>query len=190
MLDQAPFASTLRPATRADAPALADLIVLASEGLSLEVWAGMAAPGESPLEVGHRRAARDVGAFSWRHALVSEERGEVAAALIGYPLPNAPEPVPPDLPAQFVPLQELEDHATGSWYVNALATFPAHRGRGHASRLLAAAAWLARPRHLSLIASASSEGALALYRRHGFEARARRPKAGGEGDWLLLLRAV
>jgi ribosomal protein S18 acetylase RimI-like enzyme len=36
----------------------------------------------------------------------------------------------------FVPLQGLENLASGSWYVNVLATRPAHRRRGWGTALL------------------------------------------------------
>lgn len=188
--------AALRPATPADAPALADLVVMASEGLCLGPWAAMAGPGETPLDVGRRRAARDAGAFSWRHATVAERGGTVAAALLGYPLPEAPEPIGPDLPPEFVPLQELENEAGGTWHVNVLAAFPRHRGQGLGTRLLAEAGRLAHAsgaRGLSLIVASGNEGALRLYRRLGFEPRAARPAADAAhtgGDWLLLARAA
>lgn len=37
-----------------------------------------------------------------------EPVGAAAGALIEYEIPKEPEPVPPDMPAMFVPLQELE----------------------------------------------------------------------------------
>jgi hypothetical protein len=83
-----------RPARRSDAWALADLIVLASGGLSLLAWAELAAPGEAPLDVGRRRAARDEGAFSWRNAHVVDEGQGAVAGLVGYALPAEPGPMP------------------------------------------------------------------------------------------------
>jgi hypothetical protein len=35
------------------------------------------------------------------------------------------------MPAMFVPLQELENLAPGTWYVNVLAAYPEHRSQGH-----------------------------------------------------------
>jgi len=186
--------SSCRPACQSDAQALADLIVLASEGLCLDVWANLAGPGESPIEVGRRRAARDEGAFSWRNAIVVDEGRGPVAALVGYPLPDQPEPIPADMPSLFVPLQELENEACGTWYVNVLATFPEHRGQGHGSRLLRAAELAMRRAgrtSLSLIAAERNEGALRLYRRHGFVVRASRPAAAPhQGHWLLMTRAA
>jgi GNAT superfamily N-acetyltransferase len=188
--------ATLRPATPADASALADLVVIASEGLCLGPWAAMAAPGETPVEVGRKRAARDEGAFSWRHATVAEIEGRVAAALLGYPLPETPEPIGPDLPPEFVPLQQLENEARGTWYVNVLATVPEHRGRGLGTRLLAPGR-PPRPRHRR--DGPEPHRGLRQPRRApslppaGLRARAARPAADAAhrgSDWLLLARAA
>jgi ribosomal protein S18 acetylase RimI-like enzyme len=130
---EAPF----RRARPDDAPALAELVNFAGEGLPLYLWAKMAGPGESPWDVGRRRAMRTDGSFSYRNAIVAEADGRVVASLVGYPLPERPEPVDhAALPPMFLPLQELENLAPGTWYVNVLATFPAYRGRGYGARLL------------------------------------------------------
>ncbi len=99
----------LRPALIEDAPVLAELVNYAGAGLPLHLWSKMAAPGESAWEVGRRRATRPEGGFSYRNATVALHRGECAGCLIGYPLPDEPEPIGDDMPAMFVPLQELED---------------------------------------------------------------------------------
>jgi GNAT superfamily N-acetyltransferase len=185
-----------RRATRDDAKTLAELIDLASEGLATYLWERMAEPGETVWEVGQRRARRDEGSFSWRNAIVLEEGGEVAATLMGYPLPDTPGPIAADMPAMFVPLQELENTVPGTWYVNVLATYPEHRGRGYGSALLALADQLAADagsRGLSLIVSNGNPGALRLYERCGYRRVAERPmvKEGWRNRgtaWLLLTR--
>jgi hypothetical protein len=78
--------------------------------------------------IGRERAARDVGSFSYRNAKILDRNGLPVAALIGYGIPNAPDPVPADIPAMFVPLQELENLAPATWYVNVLAVLPEFRG--------------------------------------------------------------
>jgi hypothetical protein len=52
-----------RPATPADAAALAELGNFAGEGLPLYVWERLKAPGETAWEHGRRRAERETGAF-------------------------------------------------------------------------------------------------------------------------------
>jgi ribosomal protein S18 acetylase RimI-like enzyme len=186
----APF----RAAAPDDAPALAELVNMAGEGLPLYLWGKMAGPGEDAWEVGRRRARRDSGSFSYRNATLLEEGGEVAACLIGYRLPDTAAPVDPKMPRMFVPMQELENEAPATWYVNVLATYPKFRGRGFASRLLRLAEELAEQsaaRGLSIIVADANARARRLYARHGYTEVGRR--AVVKEDWespardLLLL---
>jgi ribosomal protein S18 acetylase RimI-like enzyme len=184
----------VRRATRGDAPVLAELIDMAGDGVPAVFWARMARPGETPLDVGRRRARRKEDAFSYRNALVIDGGAGVVAALLGYPLPGRPEPVPADLPAKFVPFQELENLASGTWYLNALATYPEHRRQGHGTRLLGLAEDLARAgrcRALSLAVVDANAGARRLYERLGFRVTASRPLPRrdwpGPGTEVLLM---
>ena len=187
----------IRPATPDDAPALAELINFAGEGLPLYLWQRMAEPGETAWDVGRRRARRDVGGFSWRNALVVEREGDVVACLVGYPLPDAPEPI--DLagtPPMFVPMEELERLAPRSWYVNVLAAYPPWRGRGIGTMLLREADRLAVAtgcRGASIIVADTNRGARRLYERCGYAERARRDmvKEGWDApgaQWVLLVK--
>jgi ribosomal protein S18 acetylase RimI-like enzyme len=163
--------SPFRYATPADAAAMVDLIHFASEGLALYLWTTIAPPGGDPWAIGRERAARDVGGFSYRNAVVLEADGRVAAALIGYPLADTVEPMPDDLPPMVVPLQELEDLVPGTWYVNVLAAYPEHRGKGCGTALLGAAERLARAsrkRGMSVITADTNTGARRLYERSGY----------------------
>lgn len=185
-----------RPATPADADALVDFVDAAGEGLASHLWARGAQPGESVREIGRRRALREEGAFSYRNAIVADEGAGVVAGLIGYPLPDAPEPIGPGLPPMFVPLQELEDMACGTWYINVLAAYPEHRGKGYGTRMIGIAQRLsdrAGRRGLSLIVPDANAGARRLYARAGFRETAARPMVKEDWsnpgtDWLLLLR--
>lgn len=128
-----------RPAAIDDAPVLAELVNDAGEGLPLYLWGKMAERGETAWDVGRRRAARDEGSFSYRNAVVIEHDGQCAGCVIGYEIPDRPGPIPDDMPRMFVPLQELENLAPATWYVNVLAVRPGFRGRGFGTRLLALA---------------------------------------------------
>lgn len=190
--------TAFRPAERADAAVLAELVNHAGEGLPLYLWEQMTAPGETAWDVGRRRAARDEGAFSWRNAVIIECEGQAAGCLIGYGIADEPEPIPDDFPAMFRPLQELENLAPGTWYVNVLAVLPAFRNRGLGARLLARAEQTARAerrRGLSLIVADANAGARRLYARAGYREAARRPMvkegwAGKGREWVLLTKPL
>jgi ribosomal protein S18 acetylase RimI-like enzyme len=186
----------LRRATPGDAQALAEFVDFASEGLALYLWGKMAGPGGDPWAVGRDRALRDEGSFSYRNAIVLEREGRVAAGLIGYPLADKPEPIPDSMPPMFVPLQELENLAPGTWYVNVLAAYPDKRGQGLGTVLLALADKLAaevdRP-GLSIIVSDANTGARRLYERTGYGEVARRTKVkngwhNAGKEWVLLVK--
>jgi ribosomal protein S18 acetylase RimI-like enzyme len=175
----------IRAATPDDAAALADFVHFASEGLALRVWSKLAGPGGDAWAIGRERAGRETGSFCYRNAFVLEVGGAAAAGLIGDPLPNAPVAIAPELPATFVPLQELENLAAGSWYVNVLAAYPEHRGKGLGTALLdlaqAVALKLGRP-GLSIIVSDANGGARRLYERCGYREAGRRQML--KDDWI------
>lgn len=186
----------LRAATLEDAPALAELINFAGDGMPLYLWKEMARDGEDPWDVGRRRARREQGGFSYRSAVVAESSRSVAACLIGYPL-TAAEPIDyAATPAMFVPMLELEALAPRTWYVNVLAVYPALRGQGLGGRLLEVAEERTRDAGLaglSIIVSDANTGARRLYERKGYSERARRPmvKEGWRNDgreWVLLTK--
>jgi ribosomal protein S18 acetylase RimI-like enzyme len=193
-----PPITPFRPATIDDAASLADLVQFASEGMALYLWTKAARPGQDPWDAGRERARRETGAFSYRNAVLCEVDGQVAAGLVGYPLPDRPEPMRDDMPAMFVPLQELENLAPGTWYVNVLAAYPEHRGHGLGTALLGIAETLARDagrRGLSIIVSDANTGARRLYERCGYREIARRAKVknGWEAagsEWILLTREL
>lgn len=177
---------------------MAELVNIAGDGLPLYLWARFARPGQSAWDVGLERARTGTGGFAYRNTIVREEAGKVAACLIGYALSEHPEPAGDSVPPILVPLLELENLVPGTWYINVLATYPDHRGKGFGSALLEVAEALAREcqcRGLSLITSDDNTGARRLYERHGFTERATRPivKEGwdNEGEhWLLLAKDI
>jgi ribosomal protein S18 acetylase RimI-like enzyme len=191
--------TTFRPAVKADASALAVLVDIAGEGLPAHLWNTLRAPGQSILEVGRERAAREAGGFSYRNAVVAEVDGEIAACLVGYRLDD-----PYDLgdleqaPPVVRPLVLLEAKARGSWYVNVLATFPEFRRCGIGIELLGIAEGKAREEGahaLSVIVAAENERAARLYAAAGYEALAAEPifafpGCPHGGDWLLMVKPL
>jgi ribosomal protein S18 acetylase RimI-like enzyme len=190
--------SPIRPATLQDASALAELVNMAGEGLPLYLWAQMAQEGEDPWSVGRARARREEGSFSYRNASIIERDGAVAACLIGYPLADEPETVDEaNMPAMFVPLQQLENLAPGTWYVNVLASYPQHRKQGLGAALLQHAETLAAmtsaKRGMSVIVADNNIGARRLYERMGYRQLADRPMVKESWEsagsaWVLLVK--
>ena len=141
-----------------------------------------------------RRALREEGSFSYRNATIVEHDGQCAGCLIGYQLPDEPGPIPADMPAMFVPLQELENLARGTWYINVLAVQPQWRRRGLGTRLLALAdetAALSGRRRISVIVSDGNIGARRLYELCGYSACVTRlmvkERWKNEGEsWVLM----
>jgi ribosomal protein S18 acetylase RimI-like enzyme len=185
-----------RKARPDDAEHLAQFVNMASEGLAYYLWERMAEPGETAWDVGRRRARREEGSFSYRNGVIAEVGGTVAGCLVGYRLPDRPEPIGADMPAMFVPLQELENLAPGTWYINVLATYAPYRGRGIASHLLGlaeAAAAQTGSLGLSIIVADANARARRLYEGRGYRQAAERAMVKedwlSEGTrWVLLLK--
>ena len=158
--------------------------------------ATLAEVGETPLDAGARRYARDGVAFSYQNCILAEFDGAVVGMAHSFPMDADPEAKPESDPV-LRPYAELEDY--GSLYLSGVALFAGHRGRGIGSRLMAAvderAGALNRPR-VSLICFERNEGAMRWYHRLGFEELARRPLVPhpllhyADGDAVLLARPV
>ena len=194
MPDNSPF----RRGTIEDAPVLAELVNYAGEGLPLYLWSKLAEPGEDAWDVGRRRAAREEGGFSYRNATIIEHDGACAGCLIGYEIPDEPVAIGADMPAMFVPLQELENLAPGTWYVNILAVRPQFRGLGLGTHLLRRADEAGRSlgkRGMSVIVSDGNFGARRLYERCRYREIAARAMVKDEWrtegrNWVLLTKAL
>jgi GNAT superfamily N-acetyltransferase len=135
----------------------------------------MAGPGEAAWEVGCQRAAREEGSFSYRNATIIEHDGQCGGCLIGYEIPDNAGPIPEDMPAMFVPMQELENLAPATWYINVLAVLPQFRGQGLGTKLMALANKTAEAlgkRGISVIVSDANAGARRLYERCGYSREA------------------
>ena len=170
---QPPF----RVATSEDAGTLAEFVEFASEGLALYLWSKMAGASCDPWSVGRERVGSETGNLSYRNAVIAELAGRPAAGLISYPLRDKPEPISDKLPATLVPLQELTNLATDTWYVHVPAAYPEYRGKGQGSALLALADKFTtsggKP-GLSLIVSDTNLGARRLYESRGYREAAKR----------------
>jgi ribosomal protein S18 acetylase RimI-like enzyme len=188
----------IRQATASDDADLVRFINMAADDLPLHFWRKSVGPDGDPWAYGRERARRDSGNFSYRNAWIAEQDGVVAAGLLGYPADAVPGPIDPDTPAIFVPLLQLEALAPGSWYLNVLATYEPHRGRGLGSALLAHAEVVARQHgapSVSLIAEDTHDEARRLYTAKGYAEVARRPVVKDDwqvnaAEWILFSKAV
>lgn len=185
----------LRLANEADACELADLVNFAGEGLPHYVWMGLAEEGQDPWEIGRARQAEK--ARDGQIVVVDHGNGAVAC-LTGYKIGREPVEIGDDFPALFRPLQELENRALESWYVNVLACYPEHRGQGLGSRLLDLAEEIARAEELSrmsLIVANANTRARRLYESKGYQELATAPCIKEEWEienktWVLLIKQL
>jgi len=190
-----PLQQPFRIANEADAHELADLVNFAGEGLPLHVWGGIAQDGQDPWDVGRARQAEKA---SEGQVVVVDFGNGAVASLTGYAIGAEPEPIGDDFPILFRPLQELENQALESWYVNVLACYPEYRGKGHGSRLLRLAEQIAQDENLknmSVIVAGNNSRARLLYERHGYEKVATRPCIRDDWEtetehWVLLTKSL
>jgi ribosomal protein S18 acetylase RimI-like enzyme len=190
-----PLQQPFRVANEADAHELADLVNFAGEGLPLHFWSGIAQGGQDPWDVGRLRQAEK--ANEGQIVVVDLGNGAVAS-LTGYTIGAESESIGEDFPELIRPLQELENQALESWYVNVLACYPEYRGKGHGSRLLRLAEQIAQDENLkrmSVIVASNNSGAKRLYERHGYEEAAKLPCIRGDWKtetehWVLLLKSL
>ena len=70
----------LRPARRDEARTIAGLFRICSGGVADYVWAKLAEPGESLIDVGARRYARENAEFSYQNCTMAESAGPNAPA--------------------------------------------------------------------------------------------------------------
>lgn len=178
---------------------LAYLINLAGEGMPEYLWRQLCEENESPLDVGARRSATEEGSFSYLNAKICIEDGEVLGMIISY---RQPDPYDlsniDDYPEIVQPLVRLEAMAPGSWYINALATYDRHRGKGVARRLIIHTEDQARLegcQSMSIIVASENTRAKNLYEHLGYAVLSSLPvlKYPGclhGGEWLLMTRSV
>ena len=186
----------LRAARREDARVIAGLYRISSDGVADYIWTLLAEPGDSPLDVGERRYAREGTPFSYENCTLAEAGDGVVGMLVAFPMDPEPAAPDPDEDPVLAPFSRLEQ--PGSYYVCGVAVVEAWRGKGLGTRLMALAHDEARARghgEVSLIVFEQNEGALRLYRRLGYREVAREkvvphPLIHYTGDALLMVADV
>lgn len=182
-----------RAARKDDAREIAALFRISSEGVADYVWTTLQDdyPGLSLIEIGERRYQRENTDFSYQNCLMVEVDGAIAGMMHSYAMPDVIEPLPEDFDPVLRPAAELE--IPGSLYISGLALQPDYRNRGLGGAMLGKAHDRARGMGLaqiSLLVFEANEGAVRLYKRHGFREIDRRtlvphPLIHCTGDVLL-----
>lgn len=179
---------TIRPGRRADAPAIAQVVM---EALHAEGCRNLAGGEERlPLlaDVFTQLCAADNSQYSYRNTLVAEDAdGTVAGAIVAYDGARLHE-----LRRAFIlkaneilgyDLREEDMHDEtdgGEIYLDSLAVFPEYRGKGLARQLLNAAMDAHRDagKPFGLLCAPANPDAYKLYLRLGFADIGTRPFAG------------
>jgi len=189
----------MRPATKTDCRAIAELALMAGEGIPAYFWGQSRQVGQDIEDVGAQNAASDTGNFSYRNVHLAVIDNDIAGMILAYRLPDAENAEDPeDFPAFIRPLIELEQCVPGSFYINMLAAYPKYRNQAVGTRLMGLADGLAARAGCSLLSVEvfeQNDGALRLYRRLGYSIEQRRPVVPHachpyEGDVVLLTKPV
>ncbi|MGD9652568.1 MAG: GNAT family N-acetyltransferase [Candidatus Dadabacteria bacterium] len=166
-----------RPARRDESRAIARLFSVASDGVADYVWTKSMKPGEDMVDAGERRYSDESSLFSYRNCTVAESDGKIAGMMVAFPMDRPYDPATNrETDPVLLPYSKLEQH--GSYYISGMALFPEHRGMGIGTKFLEIAEEKAAECNLpkiSLIVFEENEGALKLYKRHGFYEIMREP---------------
>ena len=193
---------TLRAAQDKDAPALAELAIMAAHGVMNLLYEGLI-PGHSVAEAIIERRLRNPASFcALRHWCVAEDaQGQVLGGLNSLPnvelAKSVSDPaIGPDRLEPLTKLFELDPFLADTYYVNMIAVFPQHRRSGAGRALMLKAERLARQSGLRAIGLTTFEadaGLIVFYSKLGFTIRERRsipphPMFEFSGNWVLMIR--
>jgi len=164
----------IRRAERRDAAELAILIDMASHGFASWLWYGAVINGDADtaMERGRVRMRDDTLDDGWINASMAEIDGDTAGASVGHRvLPGVLKEKSPH--PSLAPLIALQQRVVGSWFVDSLAVYRAHRRKGVGRRLLEHELARAGANALSLVTESHNAAALSLYRAFGFQEQVR-----------------
>ena len=175
-----------RPADVADSRTIAELFRHSSGGVADYIWQQLAEPGESLLDVGERRYARENTPFSYQNCIMAVRQGSIVGMMHAFLMEES----------VLRPFAELE--VPNSLYISSMSVFPAFRCCGVGSELLALARAEARAdgiNSLSLLVFEQNQGAVRLYERSGYRVVGQRDVVPHElirytGEVLLMVAAV
>jgi ribosomal protein S18 acetylase RimI-like enzyme len=187
-----------RPASPADAYALAELSILGGDGM-YEFLLEEMAPREMLAGLMARTMKQDAGGFSWRHCLVADHQG-VVGMINAFPAAWLREEERDILPQDRVQILDPIDQAQDweSFLVNALAVRASLRRQGLGTRLMEWAFEQARAAGFSRLSAnvwQDNLAARALFEKHGFRVQAEisvpeHPGFSHTGGSLLMVRQL
>ena len=189
----------MRKAEKSDCRAIAELALIAGEGIPACCWEQSRQAGQEIEDVGAQNAASETENFSYRNVHLALVGNAIAGMLLAYRLPDAEHAENLEGFPEFIrPFVELEQCVPGSFYINMLATYPDYRNQAVGSTLMTVTEKLAAEAACTLLSVEVFEqnaGAARLYRRLGYlpvEKRAvvPHPCLHCEGDILLLTKNV
>ena len=187
-----------RPALPADAYALAELSVMAGDGM-YEFLLEELAPREMLAGLIARTMKRDTGGFSWRHCFVADDKG-VVGMINAFPAAWLREEerdiLPQDRVQTLDPIDQAQDWE--SFLVNSVAVRPQHRRQGIATRLIELAIEQARDGGFARLTAnvwADNFAACAVFEKGGFGVQTRvevqpHPGLAHIGGSLLMGRQI
>jgi ribosomal protein S18 acetylase RimI-like enzyme len=187
-----------RAALPADAYALAELSILAGDGMYEFLLEDMA-PREMLAGLIARTMKQDAGGFSWRHCFVADDRG-VVGMINAFPAVWLQEEERDILPQDRVQILDPIDRAQDwdSFLVNSVAVRPQHRRQGIAMRLMELAIEQAQAGGFGSLSAnvwADNVAARALFEKQGFGVRTEvellpHPVLAHVGGSLLMARQI
>ena len=187
-----------RPASPADAYALAELSILAGDGM-YEFLLEELAPREMLAGLIARTMKRDTGGFSWRHCFVADDKG-VVGMINAFPAAWLREEERDILPQDRVQILDPIDQAQDweSFLVNSVAVRPQYRRQGIGTRLLERAIEQARAGSFARLTAnvwADNFAACAVFEKAGFDVQTRvevppHPGLAHIGGSLLMARQI
>ncbi|HEM45757.1 MAG TPA: GNAT family N-acetyltransferase, partial [Alphaproteobacteria bacterium] len=112
----------IRKAAKGDCRVIAELALIAGEGIPAYFWEQEQAGEPDLLTVGARKAGSETDNFSYRNTHLALIDDHIAGMVLAYRLPESDRDDDSDgLPDFIHPLLELERRVPGSFYVNMLA---------------------------------------------------------------------
>jgi len=162
----------IRKAKQEDCRSIAELALIAGDGIPAYFWEQARVNGQQVIDVGINNLKSETENFSYKNVHVAEVGNEVAGMILAYRLPDKDKAEDPDNYPDFIrPIIELENCVPGSFYINMLATYPKYRNMSIGTTLMGLVDDLAEQAGSDLLSVQVFEQnvrAVRLYRRLGY----------------------